>query len=66
MNPKQQAAVIAVIRTLGFVGNTHYCPGCLNRFHEDRGQHQPGCPVLAESHELGDTDLWDQVEAMLA
>jgi hypothetical protein len=42
-----EEAVIAVIRALGFVGNMHYCPGCMRRFHDDCGQHEPGCTILA-------------------
>lgn len=42
------AAAVDVIRSLGFVGNSHYCADCMNTFHSDLGQHKPGCSVLAE------------------
>lgn len=41
------AAAVRVIRALGFVGNSHYCPDCMNHFHDTAGQHEPGCSVLA-------------------
>lgn len=56
-------AVVSVIRALGFVGNAHYCPACLNQFHEDRGQHTSDCPVPAELAQ--DEDWWLHVEMTL-
>lgn len=52
---------ILVIRALGFVGNSHYCPHCMNHFHDDRGQHDPDCGVLAEIQE--DDQWWEDVAA---
>lgn len=49
-------AVISVIRALGFVGNAHYCSSCMNHFHEDRGQHKPGCSILADLR--ADEEWW--------
>ena len=40
-------AAVDVIRSLGFIGNAHYCADCMNHFHDDLGQHEPGCSVLA-------------------
>lgn len=39
---------VGVIRALGFIGGAHYCPVCMNEFHADLGQHEPGCDRLAE------------------
>lgn len=50
---------IRVIRALGFVGNMHYCGDCMNEFHADRGQHKPGCSVLASI--LEDEEWWDDI-----
>ena len=63
MTDEQTKAVIAVIRALGFTGNAHYCAGCLNEFHYDRGQHKPDCPVLAE---VTADDEWWQIAEFLA
>lgn len=41
-------AKIDLIRSLGFVGNTHCCPGCMNELHADLGQHKPDCTLLAD------------------
>ncbi len=50
-------AGVALIRSLGFVGNTHYCADCMNTFHDDLGQHKPDCGILAGLlAELGDED----------
>ena len=50
-------SVIAVIRALGFVGGMHYCPGCMNHFHDSRGQHEPGCQILESM--MDDEYWWD-------
>lgn len=34
---------LSLIRWLGFVGNTHYCPQCLNEFWAAHGLHEPDC-----------------------
>lgn len=34
--------------SIGFIGGTRYCPGCMNEFHADYGQHKPDCSVLAD------------------
>lgn len=47
---------IKVIRMLGFIGNSHYCPGCLNEFHADRGQHDFDCPSLKDL--MDDPEWW--------
>jgi hypothetical protein len=52
--------VIAVIRALGFIGNTHYCADCLHEFHFDRGQHDPNCAILAEIR--ADEEWWQEAE----
>lgn len=59
MRTPEENAVIAVIRCLGFVGNAHYCPWCLNHFHEDRGQHQLDCEGLAIMREEDDDEWWN-------
>jgi hypothetical protein len=51
-------SAVDAISALGFVGNMHYCPDCMNRFHDDRGQHKPGCSVLAGLE--SDDDWWDE------
>lgn len=51
-----EQGLISAIRALGFVGNSHYCPGCLNHFHVDRGQHEPDCSVLADMNR--DDEWW--------
>lgn len=58
MTDERTKAVIAVIRALGFVGNTHYCPYCMNEFHADRGQHAPDCSLLFE---IKEDDEWWQI-----
>jgi hypothetical protein len=57
---EHEKAVIAVIRTLGFIGNTHYCPHCMNEFHHDRGQHEPDCETLAFLQ--ADAEWWSELE----
>ena len=64
MTEEQTAAVVAVIRTLGFVGGAHYCPTCMNLFHEDRGQHQADCDALAAMKD--DEEWWDEVQERLS
>lgn len=59
----QDEAIVAVIRTLGFVGNMHYCPGCMNHFHDTCGQHEPDCPVLAEM--MANEEWWDDLKVYL-
>ena len=54
---------VSVIRALGFVGNSHYCPSCLNTFHDDCGQHKPDCQSLAGM--LEDED-WPDFQPMPA
>jgi len=44
---EREGSGVAVIRALGFVGNSHYCADCLNTFHDDCGQHKPNCARLA-------------------
>lgn len=62
MRDPRDEALIAVIRSLGFVGNSHYCSGCLNEFHADRGQHKSDCSVL---HDINiDDDWWFRVTEM--
>ncbi len=58
MKPGTRVAV-EVIRALGFVGNSHYCSDCMNTFHDDFGQHKPGCSVLADI--ATDEDWWGRV-----
>jgi hypothetical protein len=62
MTKDQTDAVIAVIRILGFIGNAHYCPHCLNHFHDDRGQHKSDCAGLAELQQ--DEEWWDIEERL--
>lgn len=64
MNDIQTKAVVAVISTLGFVGNSHYCSHCGNEFHEDRGQHKPDCGLLAEMQ--ADEEWWDELRMRLS
>lgn len=45
---EREGSGVAVIRALGFIGNAHYCPDCMNHFHDDHGQHETGCSVLAQ------------------
>ncbi len=59
----EDGAMIALIRTLGFVGNSHYCGGCLNEFHADRGQHKAGCPTLADL--IADEEWFENVRLYL-
>lgn len=63
MTDEQTKAVIAVIRTLGFVGNAHYCPYCMNHFHDDCGQHEPDCEGLQIM--LADEEWWDELAERL-
>ena len=44
---EREGSGVEIIRALGFVGNAHYCPDCMNHFHDTCGQHEPGCSVLA-------------------
>lgn len=37
---------VDLIRSLGFVGNMHYCPDCMRHFHDYLGQHAPGCELI--------------------
>ncbi len=56
-----------MIRTLGFIGNAHYCPYCLNHFHDDFGQHEPDCQGIADmkaNEELG--FCWWDIEDRLS
>ena len=40
--------LLTVMSAFGWVGNTHYCPGCMNEFWADAGQHEPDCPTLRD------------------
>ena len=63
MTDDQRKTVVAVISTLGFVGNSHYCPDCGARFHDTRGQHEPDCGALADM--LEDDEWWDELKRRL-
>ncbi|HSE46093.1 MAG TPA: hypothetical protein VLA89_12275 [Gemmatimonadales bacterium] len=61
---EQTRAIISVIRTLGFIGNAHYCPYCMNHFHDDRGQHELDCEGLANMK--ADDEWWEDLDLYLS
>lgn len=46
-----QDATLEKIRAAGFIGNTHYCPDCMNEYYADEGQHAEDCPWEPEEED---------------